>query len=368
MPDILVPEAGRLRLVVLVHMSLGEAPPSHAVADADTREAAVPVRRPVRRSPPVRGPVTGCCVRYALPPDKVHVAQPGVDPARLASGTDRGGELLCVAAVSSHKGHDVLLAALAATRGPAVAMRLRRAARPRPGVRRTLAARGRSSRHRRPDPLSRRCRSATTSPTRTPRRTCWCWPRAPRRTAWWSPRLWLADCRSSRRRSAGCRRPWAARAMAADPASWCRPSDSAALAAALRGWLVDADLRQRLREAARERRSTLPGWDAPTDRIARVLTQAAAMTRRVRVSRRAWSVMRRLVGAAIVAVDHLAAGNGPVPGRAPGGRRPVVGTGGAASDSSRPCARRGDGTSSPAAWALLSRCAALPRRTTGHSS
>jgi hypothetical protein len=27
--------------------------------------------------------------RYALPPDKVHVAQPGVDPAQLASGTDR---------------------------------------------------------------------------------------------------------------------------------------------------------------------------------------------------------------------------------------------------------------------------------------
>ena len=40
-PDILVPEAGRLRLVVLVHMSLGEAPPGHQVADAETREGAV---------------------------------------------------------------------------------------------------------------------------------------------------------------------------------------------------------------------------------------------------------------------------------------------------------------------------------------
>ena len=52
--------------------------------------------------------------------------------------------------------------------------------------------------------------------------------------------------------------------------------DSGALAAALRDWLANAGLRQRLREAARERRSTLPGWDAPTDRIAHVLTQAAA--------------------------------------------------------------------------------------------
>ena len=53
------------------------------------------------------------------------------------------------------------------------------------------------------------------------------------------------------------------------------PEDSAALAAALRDWLLDANLRHRLREAARERRSTLSGWDVPTDRIARVLAQAA---------------------------------------------------------------------------------------------
>ena len=51
--------------------------------------------------------------------------------------------------------------------------------------------------------------------------------------------------------------------------------NSGALAAALRDWLGDAGLRQRLREAARERRSTLPRWSEPTDRIAHVLTQAA---------------------------------------------------------------------------------------------
>ena len=55
------------------------------------------------------------------------------------------------------------------------------------------------------------------------------------------------------------------------------PEDSVALAAALRDWLVDANLRHRLREAARERRSTLSGWDAPTDRIARVLAPAATL-------------------------------------------------------------------------------------------
>ena len=52
--------------------------------------------------------------------------------------------------------------------------------------------------------------------------------------------------------------------------------DRDALAAALRSWLTDADLRHCLREAARERRRTLSGWEAPTDRIAEVLAEAAA--------------------------------------------------------------------------------------------
>ena len=38
---VLVPEARRLRLVVLVHMPLGETPPGHQVADARTGEGAV---------------------------------------------------------------------------------------------------------------------------------------------------------------------------------------------------------------------------------------------------------------------------------------------------------------------------------------
>jgi glycosyltransferase involved in cell wall biosynthesis len=59
------------------------------------------------------------------------------------------------------------------------------------------------------------------------------------------------------------------------PGLLVRPGDCGALAAAVRSWLTDTSLRQRLREAARERRSTLSGWREPTDRIAHVLTQAA---------------------------------------------------------------------------------------------
>ncbi|MEP7178453.1 MAG: hypothetical protein ABI775_05155, partial [Pseudonocardiales bacterium] len=52
--------------------------------------------------------------------------------------------------------------------------------------------------------------------------------------------------------------------------------DTVAFAAALRSWLADTELRQRLRGAARERRGTLPGWSQTSLRIAQVLTQVAA--------------------------------------------------------------------------------------------
>ncbi len=50
------------------------------------------------------------------------------------------------------------------------------------------------------------------------------------------------------------------------------PSDDpAALPAALRRWLTDAELRQRLKIAARDRRAMLEGWQMTTHRLAEVL-------------------------------------------------------------------------------------------------
>ncbi|MCW2791241.1 MAG: glycosyl transferase, partial [Nocardioides sp.] len=54
------------------------------------------------------------------------------------------------------------------------------------------------------------------------------------------------------------------------------PGDPDALAAALRRWLDDGDLRQRLRAAARTRRTTLTGWPETARRVSRVLTEVAA--------------------------------------------------------------------------------------------
>ena len=274
MPEILVPEAGRLRLVVLVHMPLGDAPPSHAVADAGTREAAVlcsAAQWVITTSSFTRDRLLR---RYALPPDKVHVAQPGVDPARLASGSDQGGELLCVAAVSSHKGHDVLLAALAVLgdlpwrcvcvgpldRDPAFVERLRLDAEA-AGVGGRIRFLGVQI----DDDLARAYAAADVLVLASRAETYGMVVTEALARGLPVIATEVGGLPEALGRTDDGRRP----------GLLVPPEDSAALAAALRGWLVDADLRQRLREAARERRSTLPGWDAPTDRIARVLTQAA---------------------------------------------------------------------------------------------
>ena len=101
-PEVLVPLARRLPLAVLVHLPL-EGPHERAVLDA---AAAV-----LTTSTWTRDRVLHL---HHLDPHRVHVAEPGVDPSPLAPGTPAGGELLCVAAVTPIKGHDLLVAALAA--------------------------------------------------------------------------------------------------------------------------------------------------------------------------------------------------------------------------------------------------------------
>jgi glycosyltransferase involved in cell wall biosynthesis len=51
------------------------------------------------------------------------------------------------------------------------------------------------------------------------------------------------------------------------------PEDPAALAAALRAWLADAELRGRLRRAAEERRRSLCGWLSTASVLAGVLAE-----------------------------------------------------------------------------------------------
>jgi glycosyltransferase involved in cell wall biosynthesis len=112
-PEVLVPHARRLEQVVLVHMPLGHRPPDGqaGAVRAREREVLAAAAAVVTTSAWTRRRL---CELYALPAERVHVAEPGVDAARLAPGSAAGHSLLCVAAVTPDKGHDVLLDGLAA--------------------------------------------------------------------------------------------------------------------------------------------------------------------------------------------------------------------------------------------------------------
>jgi glycosyltransferase involved in cell wall biosynthesis len=113
-PEVVVPHARRLRLVVLLHLQLCDETglPRERAAGLDRREREVlhaasavvatsawAARRAVRH--------------HGLDPHRVHAAPPGTDPAPLAAGTDAGDQLLCLASITQRKGHDVLVSALA---------------------------------------------------------------------------------------------------------------------------------------------------------------------------------------------------------------------------------------------------------------
>ncbi|MFJ2510167.1 glycosyltransferase family 4 protein [Streptomyces griseoviridis] len=114
-PEVVVPEAARLRLAVLVHLPLADETgldPAVA-AELDARE------RDVLRAAPAVVATSDWAVRrlvshHGLAPERVHVAAPGADIAPLASGTDGVSRLLCVAAVTPRKGQHRLVEALAA--------------------------------------------------------------------------------------------------------------------------------------------------------------------------------------------------------------------------------------------------------------
>jgi glycosyltransferase involved in cell wall biosynthesis len=264
--DVLVPATARLRVVVLLHMPLGERTP-----------AARPGERAVLSAAAAALTTSEWCRswlldRYALDPARVRVARPGTDPAAPATGTADGGELLCVAAVRPDKGHDVLLAALATLTD--LPWRCRCVG---PAGRRELAALVR-----RADAYAIGSRVRFTG-ARTGQRLAATYASA--------DALVLA----TRAESYGMvvtealahGLPVLATAAGGLPEALGRlpdgrvpgvlvpPDDADALAAALRRWLTDDGHRGALRDAAAERRASLDGWGVTTDRVGRVLEEAA---------------------------------------------------------------------------------------------
>ena len=267
-PEVIVPQAGRLRLVALVHMPLG----AGAADGARARERAVlgATAGAITTSGWARRALVDL---YGLPGERVHVAEPGADAAGLAPGTATAGALLCVAAVIPGKGHDVLVDALARVTGPwqclcvgslerdpAFAERLRRRVRDRGLEGRVRFAGPRSGRE-----LARSYRGADVLVLAS-------------RAETYGMVVTEALARGLPVVAAqvgGVPEALGHGAGGVRPGLLVAPGDPAALGSALRAWLGDAGLRQRLRQAARERRAALPRWSATTAVVAGVLAEAA---------------------------------------------------------------------------------------------
>jgi glycosyltransferase involved in cell wall biosynthesis len=112
-PEVIVPQAHRLRIVVLVHLPLGSetglSPDARAVLDARERTTLHAVHAVVATSPRAARELVE---HHKLPVNRVHSVIPGVDASPPAPGTDGASHLLCVASVTPRKGHDLLLDAL----------------------------------------------------------------------------------------------------------------------------------------------------------------------------------------------------------------------------------------------------------------
>ncbi|GAA0798530.1 glycosyltransferase family 4 protein [Spirilliplanes yamanashiensis] len=262
-PDVVAPEAKRLRPVVLVHLPLGDetglSPADAALLtarEAETLRAAAGVvatsAAAARRLAQLHG-LTG-----------VAVAEPGVDPAPAAQPSPGGTRLLCVAAVTPRKGHDVLLDALGRLGGLDWECRCVGAA---------------------ASPWARELRDPTG-------RVVFAGPRTGAELA---AEYAAADLLvlPSRAETYGMvvtealARAVPVVASAADgvpealgmdprgarPGLLVPPGDPAALTAALRRWLTEPDLRRDLRAAAAGRRATLTGWDTTARRITDILQE-----------------------------------------------------------------------------------------------
>ncbi len=272
-PEVLVAEARRLRLVVLVHMPLGIGPSGVSASAAVDEKAAL--------SAAVAVVTTSAWTRqllidhYGLPLERLHIVEPGAETASLLSGSAAGGELICVAAVTPGKGYDDLIEALATL------------------VDLPWHCVCVGSLHRDPD-FVHRIRDLVLETgledrlrftgTRTAEELNGCYVSADLLVL--ASRAETYGMVVTEALARGL--PVVATAVGGVPEALGRGGDGTrpgllvpagdpgALAVALRRWLTDVDLRSRLRRAAHERSRSLTTWSTTTSRISQVLTESTA--------------------------------------------------------------------------------------------
>ena len=262
----LLPHAGRIPMTVLLHMPL-----AHHDASAERSERAVlrAAAGVVVTSEWTRQQVL---TRYAIPACRVHVARPGADRVATPARPVRG-HLICVGVLGPHKGQDLLVEALAGLadrdwhcvlagspdRDPDFVGRLRTRITSlgydhRVRLSGVLTGAALSHAYTTADLLVVPSRSETYGMTVT------------EALAHGLPVMAAAV--------GGLPEALGSTADGTRPGQLIPPGDAAALAGALGDWLGDERHRDRLRAAARARRSTLHGWDQTTQQIANALAGA----------------------------------------------------------------------------------------------
>ena len=257
----LPPHIGRLRLTVLLHTPLASAFDIHTDASAEHSE------RIVLRA------ATGVIVtsewtrrqimtRYAIPARRVHVARPGVDRVAAPARPVRGN-LICVGVLGRHKGQDLLVEALAEVADQdwhcVLAGSLDRDLDFVGQLRTRITRLGYDHRVRRSGVLT----GASLSHAYTTADLLV----APSRAETYGMAVTEALAHGVPVIAAavgGLPEALGFTADGARPGQLIPPGDPAALAAALGHWLGDERHRNRLRAAARQRRSALSGWERTT--------------------------------------------------------------------------------------------------------
>ncbi|MET7285337.1 glycosyltransferase family 4 protein [Streptomyces sp. NPDC005573] len=279
-PEVVVPEAERLRLAVLVHLPLGDETgldPALA-ADLDARE------RTVLRAVPAVVATSDWAVRrlvshHGLAPERVHLATPGADIAPPAPGTDGVSHLLCVAAVTPRKGQHRLVEALAAVRDlpwtcdlvgglghdPEYVTRLRA----------QIESFGLTDRLRLTGPRSGAALDASYAAADLMVLTSYAETYGMAVTEALARGIPVLATDVGGVPEAVGRAP-----DGGVPGILVPPEDPAALAAELRGWFGEADVRRRLKAAARGRRAALGGWPTTARSLAGVLGRLPGAPRR----------------------------------------------------------------------------------------
>ncbi|MCU7722721.1 glycosyltransferase family 4 protein [Actinoplanes sp. KI2] len=259
-PEVLAPHKKRLRLIVLVHLPLsdetGLSPAEAADLRARERTALHMAATVIATSDAAAQHLSDL---HELSRPDVKVVEPGVSPAEPAVPDESGARLLCVAAVTPRKGQDLLVTALEKGLSDLAwtCVLAGRVLRPVPHTSRNIRFVG---------PLH-----GTALDNAYGKCDVLVFPS---RNETYGMVVTEALARGVPVIATAVGGVPEALGVAPDgtrPGLLVPPDDARALAAALRAWLTDADLRVRLRAAALARRATLPTWDDTARRLSEVL-------------------------------------------------------------------------------------------------